>query len=168
EFYGSAVPEDFLQSRRRFVDRVEKPLLESKNVVEVAHVPRLMTGESPSLAQMREAAALMQAELLLIYRTRSQLITDHNVFSVDEIRSQAVAEVMLMDVRSGAIPYSQAFEANHVEAQSKNDASGYETRKRADLQVTDKVLNKMAEAVTDFLSPDSAAASQGTGDSGQG
>src|SRR5262245_14368516 len=73
--YGFSREVEFPQERKAYLDALEKPLVETGRFTEITHVPAMMLPEEPSMTRFREAAALMQAELLLVYSTRSHLVS---------------------------------------------------------------------------------------------
>lgn len=149
ERYGQAA--EFLERRKEFLAAIENPLRETGRFVEIVHVPSLLIEKEPSLVRLREAAALMQANLLLVYQIRTQLIYDAHVFSKDEVKSQGAIDVLLVDVKTGAIPYTDTFEATQVEKEQKGDADTFETRKRADHLVSLQAVKLAVDGLKGFF-----------------
>ena len=61
-------------------------------------------------------------------------------------------DILLMDVKTGAIPYAETLETYHIEREKREDVNLFETRKRADNRVTLKVMKIAAQKLTDFFS----------------
>jgi len=145
-----AAPE-FLQRRREHLETFVASLRETGRFEEIAHLPALMMERRPSYQRLREAAALMQANLLLVYEVQTQLVYDPRFLRRDQVKTHGAIDVLLVDVRTGAVPYADTFEATHVELQREGDADGFETRKRADHEASRKVVGLAAAGVRDFL-----------------
>jgi hypothetical protein len=146
---------DFPQQKKAYLEALEGPLSETGRFTEITHVPAMMLPPEPSLTRLREAAALMQAELLLVYSTRSQLVTWEStvIFIRDEVRALASIELILLDVRTGVVPYAETFHAEHLEKERSKDLSIVETQRRAERKATLLVMARAAEGLKRFMSP---------------
>ncbi len=143
--------DEMLQNHRALLDSIENSLLASERFTEVTHLPSLLVPAEPSLVRLREAAALMQADLLVTYRTQSQMIYDFNLFSKDEVKAHAVIELMLVDVRTGVIAYADTQESFHIEKQRSSDADRFDTTKRATLIATQRAVEEVAVGLGEFV-----------------
>ena len=146
--YGGS---EYLESKSEYTEAVEAPLIGLGRFTEVTYMPGILLPEKPSLVKFREAAALMQAELLLMYRIDTQQIYDQHLFSKDEVRVHATMELALLDVRTGVVPLALTLDANHVEKEVKQDVEDFETRKRADKTATLLVMAQAAEKLKTFF-----------------
>jgi hypothetical protein len=144
---------DVIQARRGMLDALEDPLLKSGRFTEITHVPRALLPAEPSFTRLREAAALMQADLLLVYSTRADLVTVRYLFVPNEVKVHASAELFLVDVRTGAVPYADAHEAVHTELQSRDDDRVVETQRRGEKNAALLVLGKAASGLARFFRP---------------
>jgi len=151
---GHARAIGFLQERKAIVDAFEKPLLTTGRFVEVTHVPsNLLTGR-PSLQRIREAAALMQAHLLLVIETASELVTYHgNIFTKDEVEATAVIELFVLDVRTGAIPYADTHDATMSVKEIGEDWTIEQVQRRAERLATLKAVAAAADGLGAFFKP---------------
>ncbi|MDF1563616.1 MAG: hypothetical protein P1V51_11270 [Deltaproteobacteria bacterium] len=149
--YYRANSAEFLQLKKEKLEAIEAPLEATGRFTEITHVPRLLHGGYTSLVRLREAAALMQADLLLVYQSRSQLVYDFNLFSKDEVRAHGSIEVLVIDVTSGAVPMADTFEAFHLEKGKKEDVDDFELKKRADRAVTFATLEAAVAGISDFF-----------------
>jgi hypothetical protein len=152
---GQSREADFPQQRKTYLEALEGPLSDTGRFTEITHVPALMLPPEPSLTRLREAAALMQAELLLVYSTQSQLVTWEStiIFVKDEVRAMASIELILLDVRTGVVPYAETFHAEHLEKERSKDLSIVETQRRAERKATLLVMGRAAEGLKRFMSP---------------
>lgn len=146
-------PVGFLQSRRAFLDAVEQPLLKTGRFTEITHVPDLLLPPTLTLAKLREAAALMQADLLLVYATRAQLLTYYgNLFTKDAVKAFVSVELLLLDVRTGVVPYAETFEDIH-EIKKSGDWDMPDLQRRAEQEGLLKVLQGAGARMTHFFRP---------------
>lgn len=151
--YGFTRPMQLLQEHKQYLSALETPLAETGRFSEITHVPSLMLPAEPSLTRLREAAALMQADLLLVYSTRSQLVTWTSIFVKDEVRATAAIELILIDIRTGVVPYAETFDDDHLEYEASDDVAIVDTQRRAERVATLKVMTKAAGGLKRFMSP---------------
>lgn len=139
---------EFLRAQRRAVRSSVSP---SGQFIEVTHVPALLLPEEPGLTQLRETAALMQADLLLVHRSRSQVVDDYRLFSPSEFTARVVLETALVDVLTGAIPFAETYDVSRKVSSSGrtwNDA-----RKLAEEQAVTEATTALGRDITAFLKP---------------
>jgi len=148
---GEAVELDVIQARRELLDALETPLQKTGRFSEVTHVPQALLPGEPSLTRLREAAALMQADLLLVYSTRAELVTVRYLFVPNEVKVHATVELFVLDVRTGAVPYADAHEALHTELQASTDDRVVETQRRGEKNATVKALGEAARGLAGFF-----------------
>jgi hypothetical protein len=142
---------EILESRRDALSALEGPLSETRRFSEITHVPRMLLPEDPSLTRLREAAALLQADLLLVYATRSERSTSVYLFVPNEVKVATSLEIFLMDVRTGVVPYAEAFEVVRTVAQTKDDDRVAETQRRAEREGIVETLKEAAESLRAFF-----------------
>ena len=153
--YGYSREVEFPQERKAYLEALENPLALTGRFKEITHVPAMMLPPEPSLMRLREAAALMQAELLLVYSTRSHLVSWRGLFHIakDEVRALSSIELVLLDVRTGVVPYAETFEAEHLEKEKSEDLALVETQRRAERKATLLAMGKAAEGLKRFMAP---------------
>ena len=147
--YGAGV--SFLPAKREFLSAMEEPLAKTGRFSEISHLPRMMLPLDPSLTRLRETAALMQADLLLVYWSRSERVTLRYFFIPNEVKVVGTLEFFLMDVKTGVVPIADAFETVHVEKQVKDDDRIEETQRRAEKEATLEVLRQAAVSLGRFF-----------------
>lgn len=117
-------------------------LQSSQRLTRVSWLPSLLIPEKMTVPLLREAAARFQADLLLVYRSPCQRFQDYRLFGTDKAKTYCVAEGILLDVRTGVIPFSTATtqEARVEEKKAGEDISFYETMQKAEAQATAQAL----------------------------
>lgn len=142
---------DILEARKEALSTLEAPLGAMDRFSEITHVPGMLLPPEPSLTRLRESAALMQADLLLVYATRGERATSRYLFIANEVKVVTSVEVFLMDVKTGVIPYAEAFEGIRTVTQSKEDDRLEETQRRAEREGIVDVLRQTAESLRAFF-----------------
>jgi hypothetical protein len=123
----------------------------SNRVYDSSFLPALLVPESRTVAHLREAAARYQADLLLAYRTRCASYEKFRLFAANQTRAFCSVEAVLLDVRTGIVPFT-AVSTNNVEtAEGADDKSFAETIKRNELAAIGKSLNEIARDLVSLL-----------------
>ena len=130
--------EYFQKSQQAYLDSFVVRLRSSRRVALVSPIPSMLITANPSFTTIREAAVRMQCNMVLVYSVNSDYYSRYKVFTSTEIKAFASTELLLMDVRTGMVPFS---------ATVTRDA--FTTKKKEDMDYTqarDRVLNEAALA----------------------
>lgn len=123
----------------------------SSRVYDASYLPGLMVPENRTASHLREAAARYQADLLLAYRSRCASYEKFRLFSATETRAYCSIEAVLLDVRTGIVPFT-AVSTNDVETtKGADDKNLAETIRRNELAAVGKSLNEIARDLVRFL-----------------
>jgi hypothetical protein len=137
-----------------FLTGAENPLSVLSNAQRLSRIswlPSLLVPERLSVPLLREAAARFQADFLLVYRTPCQRFQEYRLFGTDESKTYCVAEGVLLDVRTGIVPFSGVASEEVVAQKAPEDVSLYETMKKAEAAATNSALADLARQLVDFL-----------------
>jgi hypothetical protein len=139
-----------------FLSGSENPLSvlqSSQRLTRVSWLPSLLVPQELTVPLLREAAARFQADLLLVYRSPCQRFQDYRIFGTDKAQTYCIAEGILLDVRTGVIPFSTATtqEVRVEEKKTEGDVSFYETMQKAEAQATAQALTELAQQLSEFL-----------------
>lgn len=136
--------EDALSSLR---DQLEG----SHRLSSVVLLPSLLVPRTLSVAKLREAAARFQADLLFIYRTPCLQFHRNRFIGTDEARAYCIAEGVLLDVRTGIIPFSSVNSSTFEAVRTAEDINTYETVRRSRSEATSNALSELAVQLVEFL-----------------
>ena len=114
-------------------------------------MPSLMTPNRVSIPVLREAAVRMQADLLLVYRVGSDTYSKYRVFSKDKAKAYSTCELVLLDVRTGLVPFSRVVSREKEELKQPTDLELSETMRRAELASAAEALKAGAEELVGFV-----------------
>ncbi|HUU82458.1 MAG TPA: hypothetical protein VM243_03035 [Phycisphaerae bacterium] len=135
----------------------------SQRISDASFLPSLMTPERQTVSYLREAAARFQADLLLVYYTTSQSHQKEKLLARNQVKAYCTAEAVLLDVRTGIVPFSSVVTRDVLVTESKDDFRFSETIERAELEATNQTVNQIAEELVHFLSTLPTIASGGMG-----
>lgn len=124
----------------------------SQRVSDASLLPSLMTPERQTVPHLREAAARFQADLLLVYRTISESHPKEKLLARNQVKAYCTAEAVLLDVRTGIVPFSSVVTRGVLVTESREDLRFSETIQRAELEATNQAVDQIAEELVHFLS----------------
>lgn len=143
--------EEYMDLQHRYVEALKDPLSEAERIREVVAVPSVMIDRDMTLPQMREAAARLQADLLVIYGVRSDIFEKTRFWEKDQVKAYATCELLLFDTRTGVIPFTTMRTEKVVTEKQPEDFNWSETVQRAKSEATLRVLKEVGVEVAQFL-----------------
>lgn len=115
------------------------------------NLPLLMVPPDATISHLREAAARNQANLLFIYKDWGSTFTKYRFAAKDEVKAYSTVEAVLLDVRTGIVPFSTLVNQEHTLRKSSDDFGSYETRIRAEAEAYRLALMKAVAELKTFL-----------------
>lgn len=143
--------EDYLKLQQSQVDALTQALQASDQIAEVTPLPSLMTPSRVSIPILREAAVRMQADLLLVFRVGSDTYSQYRAFARDKVKAYSTCELVLLDVRTGLVPFTRVVSRERVELKQPADLDLSETMRRAEQASAAEALKAAAEDLVIFV-----------------
>lgn len=126
--------------------------LQSSNRVALAEfLPSMLVPVKMTISRMRAAAARTQSDILIIYRPKIRTFTKYKFLGDDETKAFCSVEAVVMDVRTGVIPFSTVASESYFTKKTASDLNSYETSCRAEQEAIAKALKKVAAQLTRYL-----------------
>lgn len=126
------------------VDSFEKIKGPTKRIKEIAMVPEILMPNDPNLENLRDVAAIMQADLVLILQSKSKTDSKFHIHKKNEAKAVATIEAIVLDIKTGVIPFT-SIATNSAHIREEKDFSNDELYLRATLEAENKALNEIAE-----------------------
>ena len=145
--YSDELARNSEEVRKSFIAR----LLEGSNIVSASYLPTLLIPTNRSVAHLREAATRYQADLLIVYQTSCRTYEKYKMFGANSSKSFCNIEAVILDVRTGIVPFTTAATQEFVATQSHDDTNFYETMRKAELTAIRDCLVKIGSQVVDYL-----------------
>ena len=143
--------EDFVRTNEEIDANFLGGLRESARLREVAYLPSLVTPPVMTIPHVRQAAARLQADLVLIYRTATYNYERHRWFRASRTKAYCTVEAVLLDTRTGVIPFSTIVNERFAASESKRDYGFDETMARAEQQAIGRAWQRLAADTVAFL-----------------
>jgi hypothetical protein len=143
--------EDYLKLQQVQVETLTKALMASEQILEVAPLPSLMTPRQASIPVLREAAVRMQADMLLVFRVGSDTYSQYRAFAKDKVKAYSTCELVLVDVRTGLVPFAKVVSREKLELKQTTDLDLSETMRQAEQASAVEALKVAAEELVGFI-----------------
>lgn len=142
---------DFIQLNESIASDFIGQLRRSPRIYDASFLSSLLIPEKRTLAFLREAAARYQADLLLVYRSNCRTFEKYKFIDANETKAYCSVEAVLLDVRSGIIPFSVVSSNEFFTKKKEDDTNFNETIKKAEITAIAKSLKEIASRINNFL-----------------
>jgi hypothetical protein len=142
---------DFVQLNEAIEKGFVGTLRAAPRLYDASFLPSLLVPEVRTVGHLREAAARYQADLLLAYRTRCSSYDKFKFFKPDEVRAYCSVEAVLLDVRTGIVPFTSVETVDVESRKAAEDKDFNETIKKNELAATARALGAVATELVKFL-----------------
>ena len=143
--------EESAKLHEQIVTNIIMKLKSCKHLDKVSILPALLIPKKMGFPHLREAAARFQADLLLVYRARSQTYQRSKLFKKDQTKAYCTIEAILLDTRTGIVPFSSVATKSYSTEKSRKDINFSETILRAKQHALAKALEGIADDLIKFL-----------------
>lgn len=143
--------EDFVRTNEQIDTTFLGGLRRSARLREVAYLPSLVTPPVMTIPHVRQAAARLQADLVLIYRTSTYNYERHRWFKASRTKAYCTVQAVLLDTRTGVIPFSTIVNEQFAARESKRDHGFDETMARAEQQAIGRAWQRLAAETVAYL-----------------
>lgn len=143
--------EAYLKTQQSFIDTIVGSLDRNARVQKVTLLPTMLIPATPTLTRLRESAVRVQADVLLIFAIQSDVYEKTKLIGRDEIKAYATTEALLLDIRTGLIPFSTILTNDYLSKEQRDDLNFAEQRARAEKEAVHLTLARLAERLGTFL-----------------
>jgi len=147
----SSWSEELAMAAESLQARVIDELRASPRVYDASYLPSILVPENRTVPRLREAAARYQADLLLVYRSYCQSFNKYGVFSADRSRAYCGVEAVLLDTRTGLVPFTTVATRSYDVLENETDTNFRETQLRAQLEATAEAMGDVSTEIVEFL-----------------
>ncbi|HEY6899949.1 MAG TPA: hypothetical protein VI233_04875 [Puia sp.] len=144
--------EYYQKAQQSYLDSFTVRLKSSPRVASVVSVPGIMVSRSPSFTTIREAAVRMQCNMVLVYSVSGDYYSRYRVFASTDLKAFATTELLLMDVRTGMVPFSTTVTRDVLTKKVKGDLDYDQTRDRVLNEAALSTINDIGGKIVGFLS----------------
>lgn len=143
--------EQYLKTQQSYLDLFLEKFKQSSRVTNVSIIPDLLISKSPSFTNIREAAVRIQADIVVVYAVNSDLYSKYKLFSKADIKAFATTQLIMLDVRTGLIPFSSIVTQDALSQKSKEELDNAEAASRVQNEAVLLTINDIGQRITAFL-----------------
>jgi len=122
--------EQYQKTQQSYLDPFTDKFQQSLRVTNTFSIPDVLISKSPSFTNIREAAVRMRAGIVVIYSISSDLYSKYKAFSKPDIKTYATTQLIIMDVRTGLIPFSAISTKDALSQKKKEELENAEAASR--------------------------------------
>lgn len=144
--------EAYLRTQQAFLDSFTAKFKQSTRIAKMMAIPDLLMSKSQqSLTTIRESAVRMQADLVVAYAINSDIYTKYRGFKRPDIKAYATTQLIIMDVRTGLVPFSTIVTRDFLAMKKKEDLDIVEARNRVQTQAVLLTIDEIGKQVAEYL-----------------
>ena len=143
--------EEFVRLNQQSDDELIARLGSIQSLKDVALLPTLVMPAQMTIPHLRQAAARCQADLLLIYRASTHSYDRQRLFSAGEVRAYCTVEGIVLDARTGTIPFSTIVTETFAARKDSKDIDFNETIAKANQRAIAKARLSLADDVKRYF-----------------
>jgi len=143
--------EDYLKNKQSYLELFTEKFKNFHHVTNVSVIPDLLISNNPTFVNIRESAVRTQADLVAIYSITSEIYTKSRLFASNILKAFATTEFIILDVRTGLIPFSTIIRKDYQSNVQKADFDGEEAKNRVKHEAVLLTINEIGEQLTKFL-----------------
>lgn len=143
--------EPYLKAQQAYLDLFTSKFRQSGRVVSVASIPSLLVAPSPSFTAIREAAVRMQADVVVVYSISSDIYSRYRAFASPTVKAFATTQLLVLDVRTGLIPFSAISTKDAISQKSKEEVDRAEATSRIKDEAVLMTIADIGERISGFL-----------------
>lgn len=114
----------------KITEQIRADFKTNKYVADIVGVPRMLMPGKITVSNIREMAARLQCENVLVFTAYNDTRYEKNTFSKDEMRVNLTVEGVLVNVRTGCIPVALSVDKEVVLKEQAGDYDRYEFMRR--------------------------------------
>jgi len=143
--------EDIMRLDRARTDELLATLKGCARVKDAILIPRLMLPEKRTISTFRETAARCQIDELLVYSSTHEYYRQGKVWGPDEFHGYCRVEAVMLDVRTGVVPFTRIEINDYQTKRQAGDADDWESLRKAEIGATAAGLQTIVAELVKFV-----------------
>ncbi|MDG1930127.1 MAG: hypothetical protein P8I58_02250 [Flavobacteriaceae bacterium] len=143
--------EEYLKSQQKYLDLFTTKFKQSGRVLKVSKIPDLLISNNPTFTSIREAAVRTQSDIVVIYSINSDLYSKNKLFSKSDIKAFATTQLIILDVRTGLIPFSTIITEEYQSKRQENELNDNEAENRIKHEAVLLTIQEIGKRINSFL-----------------
>lgn len=150
-YWNYSSDEQYLKTQQAYLDLFADKFEQSPRVTKTSIIPDLLISKTPTFTNIREAAVRMQADIVVVYTIASDIYSKYKLFSKPDIKAFATTQLIILDVRTGLIPFSAIVTKDYLSQKKKEELDNSEAAIRIQNEAVLLTINDIGQKITAFL-----------------
>lgn len=146
--------EDYLKTQQSYLDSFTNRIRQSGRVKKVSVIPEIVVSKNPGFTQLREAAVRLQADVVVVYSISSDIYSRYKMFSGPDLKAFATTQLILLDVRTGMVPFSTIVTKDQFSRKMKSELDNTQAANRVQHEAVLLSIDETGRQLLDFLKQD--------------
>ena len=143
--------EQYLKSQQQYLDLFSEKFKNSNRVKSISVIPDILISNNPTFTSIRESAVRTQSDIVVIYSINSDIYSKYKIFSKTDIKAFATTQLIVLDVRTGLIPFTTIVTKDFQDRKNESDLSESEATTRIKNQAVLLTIEEIGRQITNFL-----------------
>jgi hypothetical protein len=143
--------EQYLKTQQSYLDLFANKFKQSTRITKFNIIPDLLISKTPSFTNIREAAVRLQADIIVVYAITSDIYSNYKLFSKPDIKAFATTQLIMLDVRTGLIPFSTTVTREYLSQKKKEELDYAEASNRIKNEAVLATINDIGQKIAEFL-----------------
>jgi hypothetical protein len=143
--------EEYLKTQQQYLDLFSEKFHNSSRVKSISTIPDILISKNPTFTSIRESAVRTQSDIVVIYSINSDIYSQYKLFSKTDIKAFATTQLIILDVRTGLVPFTTIITKDFQDKKSDSDLNENEARNRIKNQAVLLTIEEIGKQITSFL-----------------
>lgn len=143
--------EHYLKSQQQYLDLFTEKFMSSNRVKSISTIPDILISKNPTFTSIRESAVRTQSDIVVIYSINSDIYSQYKLFSKTSIKAFATTQLIVLDVRTGLVPFTTIITKDFQDKKSETDLNESEATNRIKNQAVLLTIDEIGKQITEFL-----------------
>jgi hypothetical protein len=150
-YYWNWNDEQYLKTQQSYMDLFAEKLKQSQRVASVSIIPDLLLTKPQTFTNIREAAVRLQADVVIVYSITTDIYSKYKLFTKPDIKAFATTQLILLDVRTGLVPFSTIVTKDQLSKKQENEIDKSEATNRVQREAVLMTIEEISKKLMDFL-----------------
>lgn len=143
--------EQYFKGQQHYLDLFSEQFRSSGRVNRVSVIPDILVSQSPTFTGIREAAVRTQSDIAVLYSIQEGIYTNYKLFSKSVIKAFATTQLIILDVRTGLIPFTTIVTRDFQDKKTGSDFNDEAAIDRIKDQAVLLTISEIGRQVGDFF-----------------
>ena len=151
--YGSQYwyNESYMKQQQTYMDTLSNVLLSSNKIKGVRVIPSMLEPAQKDVPHLRQTSVRLHSPLLLVFRMESDLYRNYKFLKGSDLKAFSTVEMILLDVRTGIIPFSTIVTEDFETKKTDQDLNGDLAKQRAIATAAKQAIGASTQRLINFL-----------------